>query len=199
MDNQNQKYYSRLAAILRQSIPLDVQEETNLPLVFSLSRLNKGDFITREGDIPDKLSFVYMGAFKYFYLDEDGNEFIKHFCFEDDFVVSYASFLYRTPSRYYIQALEDAILLSTHIDIFLENIEKHRTWERLARLYTEQIYLFKEIREYMLLTKNAEQRYLHLLRDFPEIAKRIKQKDIASYLGITPVTLSRIRKKLDMG
>jgi len=110
---------------------------------------------------------------------------------------SYASLIYKRPSAYSIVAEEDSHLLVIDSKTYLKKLWSEPKWERIARLLTENIYNLKELREASLLTLNATDRYLNLKENYPDIESRLKQKHIATYLGIHPVSLSRIKKQLN--
>lgn len=162
---------------------------------FRPEHYKKGSFFTREGDIPQKIGFVVHGLMKYYYIDRDGNEWIKSFAAEKDFVVSYACFLQQIPSQYSIEAMEDTTILSMDFNAYFANINNSMTWCSIARKYTETIYYEKERREASFLKEDGAERYIRFLRDYKHIADRVALKDIASFLGLTPVSLSRIRNK----
>jgi CRP-like cAMP-binding protein len=163
---------------------------------FHPENYDQGSYYVREGDIPGKISFMAKGLMKYHYIDRDGNEWIKHFSAESDFVASYASFLRQSPSPYYIQAMEDAAVLSIPYAVYAGKIASSMMWCLIARKITERIYHEKERREAALLKEDGTARYLSFLKDYPRLRDRITLKDTASFLGLTPVSLSRIRKKI---
>ncbi len=163
---------------------------------FKYNFIKKGTHLTNEGDVENKISFVCEGMFRYYYITANGEEITKHFTVENDFATSYASLIYQRPTKYSIIADEDCHILSIDYKVYNELIEKDRSWERLARKYTEHIYNLKELREASFLLLDAETRYKEFLNSYKKIESRLRQKDIATYLGINPVSLSRIRKNL---
>ena len=170
--------------------------EDEIRWVFKTEHYNSGQYFASEGDVPDKLGFITKGLMKYFYIDDEGNEWIKHFSVENDFVASYGSYLYQTPSLYFIEAMEETDILTVSYNLYIENINKSKTWCAIARKYTEKIYYDKERREASFLKMNGTERYLDFLEKYKHLTGRISMKDTASFLGLTPVSLSRIRSKL---
>lgn len=156
----------------------------------------RGQRFVREGEVPDKLGFIVHGLMKYYYVDPEGNAWIKHFSSENDFVTSYGSFLYQTPSLYDIEAMEDTTLLVIPYDTYIQQINRSLVWCTIARKYTEKIYYEKERREASFLKLDGTQRYLAFLEAYPHLSNRIDVKDAASFLGLTSVSLSRIRRNL---
>jgi CRP-like cAMP-binding protein len=163
---------------------------------FRVVQYARGQQFVREGDIPDQLGFIVKGLMKYYYIDPDGNEWIKHFSAENEYVASYGSFLYQMPSMYYIEATEDTTLLTIAYQTYMESINQSLVWCLVARKYTEWIYYEKEKREASFLKLNGTQRYQAFLEEYPLLSQRIDQKDTASFLGLNPVSLSRIRRSL---
>ncbi|MNI08038.1 hypothetical protein D3C73_610620 [compost metagenome] len=114
----------------------------------------------------------------------------------NEFITSYSSLLQNAPSFFAIQALMDSQLIVIPYSDFQSLFARHICWERLGRIIVEQLFVKKETRERELLLLSAEARYLLFLEKYGQVVKHIPQYHIASYLGITPVALSRIRKKL---
>ncbi len=156
----------------------------------------KGDYLVRAGDVADNFYFIVSGLVRFFYCTEDGKEFNKHFAMENGFAGSFHCLILREPCGFFIQALEktDTIVLPNRV--LNEFYDRHACWERLGRINAEYLALRKEAREKELLLDSLEVRYQRFLKEFPGLADRIPQYHIASYLGVTDVALSRIRKKI---
>lgn len=148
--------------------------------IFYSFTVKKNEFFIKAGENPDKFGLIISGIFRYFYIDNDGKEYTKYFAIEDDLLISYSAILLGEVSRFYIEALENSEILISSFKTFNELTENNLSWNKIARRLTEQQYIKKEIREY------------------PDLIERVKHYHIASYLGITPVALSRIRKKLNL-
>jgi CRP-like cAMP-binding protein len=187
--------YGRVLEELDKVFKMPEAEADDIEKSFSLLKQKKGDKYVSEGEVPDSIAFVVSGLYKYYYIDRDGNEWVKHFTPENDFVASYAAFILRKPSLYSIEALEDSELLVLKYKDYMDGFEESIYWQNIARKFTERMYIIKELREGSFLKDTAEERYLQFNKDYPEIQKRLKQKDIASYLGIKPETLSRIKSR----
>lgn len=156
----------------------------------------KNEYLVRAGDVVKNFYFINKGLVRFFYSTEDGKEFNKHFAMENGFAGSFHSLILHKPCSFFIQALEktEIIVLPNHI--LNEFYDRHPSWERLGRKNAEQLALIKEAREKELLLDSLEIRYRRFLKQFPGLADRIPQYHIASYLGVTDVALSRIRKKI---
>ena len=155
----------------------------------------KSDYLIRAGESDTGLYLIQKGLVRFVYLTEDGKEFNKSFAAEGEFVGCLLSMLTTHNCRFSIQALEACDT------IFLSNLDRKRLfqrfpeWERLGRILAEQLALKKEAREAEFLLDSAEIRYQRFMTEHPDWIKRLPQYQIASYLGITDVALSRIRHK----
>lgn len=193
MLNQEQ---AQLIAILRSLIQLTESEATQAVCLFQIHTLNRGEFFVRAGDVPQTIGFVISGILRLYYADADGNELTKSFCAENSFLAAYSALLMRQPSRLFIQALEDAKLLIADYSAYRSLSESQMSLQQLNCKIAEFFFIKKERRESALLLDDAKTRYLSFLEEYPGLEARLKQHHIASYLGMTPVTLSRIRAQL---
>jgi CRP-like cAMP-binding protein len=132
---------------------------------------------------------------RFFYQTTDGKEFNKSFVAENQFTAAYSAFLTDMPTRFSIQALEECHLLICDLHMVVNMFDRHDCWERLGRILAEQLFIKKEAREAEFLLDDAETRYRNFQKQYPGLEGRVAQYHVASYLGITPVALSRIRKK----
>lgn len=153
-------------------------------------------FFVRAYEIPLKIAYVFSGMFRYVYMNDKGDEFTKSIITENNFISAYSAMVTNTPSYYSIEALEDAQILEIKWNDFTLLMEKDPFWIKFLFKLIEKGYMVKEKRERDLLLLDATSRYKQFLTEFPGISQRIKQEIIASYLGIKPETLSRIRKKI---
>lgn len=158
--------------------------------------LHPTDLFIRAGQTPQKFAIVLNGLFRYYYLDENGNEFTKGFIKPKTVLSSYSAMLHQTPSHFSVQALEDSVILETPYDRWLELQAHHSFWDKFLIQALQKGYTIKEKRERELLLLDAESRYMIFQEEFTDIEDRLSLQMIASYLGIKPETLSRIRKKM---
>lgn len=161
-----------------------------------LADIQQDDYFIRKGDVPKKLAFVISGLFRYYYLSDQGNEYTKGLILENNFISSYTAMISGAPSHFYIQALEPSRILHFPYSKLTDMLAGDPYWVQFVLRFIEKGFMAKERRERELLLLSAEQRYLNFLDEYPGLDKRVKQIIIASYLGIKPESLSRIRKKL---
>lgn len=164
----------------------------DLKTVVRERKLKKKEYFLREGEVCRTIGFITQGYIRLYYLHE-GEDITKDFNFESNFCGSNASFTTQTPARFNIVAMEDLTIqeISRH-DLYLL-YDKYKSFERLGRLIMEYMFDRKEQREAAFLQHDAERRYEDLLKLYPQITQRVPLKYIASYLGISAETLSRLR------
>jgi len=159
--------------------------------------LSSKEYFIRAGEIPTRFAYVKSGLFRYVYINDNGNEFTKSLIRENQFISSYSAMISRNPSYFFIESLEPSEILIIAYRDWQKLLQSDPFWTEFLLHLIEFGFSKKEKRERDLLLLNAENRYLNFLKEFPGMEKRIKQNIIASYLGIQPESLSRIRKKLD--
>jgi CRP-like cAMP-binding protein len=156
----------------------------------------KGDFLVKEGDICQYSYFVQEGILRVFYIDDKGKEHLLQFAPEGWFAADHESTYFRKASTYYIQALEDTTVYQLNDDFFEKLSLKDPVFTQFNEklLHNHIHHLQKRIIQ--LIAKTAEERYVEFTKTYPDILMRVPQTMVASYLGITPESLSRIRKEL---
>lgn len=157
--------------------------------------LAKNDYLVTEGKVCRHLYFVQQGALRGYYT-LDGKEITHWFGFEKDFVTSFHSFITQEPAVENIQLLEGSVLWSISKDTLTSLFNQHHEIERLVRIAYEKYYIRLEERFVNAHFKSATERYEHLLQQTPHILERVPLGHIASYLGISQETLSRIRSRI---
>lgn len=158
-------------------------------------KIQKNEYFIKAGDFPDKLAFIVHGIFRVFYLSKSGTESTLVFRNEKRLLSAYSSFLENINSRYSFQSLTDSTLLYISLNDMTELLSSHPCWQIITAKYSQLLFVEKEKRETEFLCDDAQTRYFTFANNFPEFIKRVSLHHIASYLGITPETLSRIRKK----
>jgi CRP-like cAMP-binding protein len=190
------KKIMRLKQIIESLIELSEDSWAIIQSSFTMKSIKKGEILLSEGQICKFVAFNMDGIIReYFY--HKGTDTTSDFIFQESFFSSYSSFVNQTPSKVYLEALTDSQILVMDYQTKQKLFETVPEWDRLARKITEQHYTAKEQRTNILASMTAEERYNELLHySNAEIIKNIPLKHIASYLGITPETLSRVRKRL---
>lgn len=163
----------------------------------SFSTLSKKEHFAIEGKVCDYMCFITRGAVRYYHI-KDGQEITGYFSFENELMSAYKSFLKRTPNANYIQALEETeLVMISHRN--LQQMLNHPLLalkiEHFGRLIAEYYICCYEDRVTAFITQSPEERYTALEKTAKDIFQRVPQHYIANFLGITPVSLSRIRKR----
>ncbi|MHC1683886.1 MAG: Crp/Fnr family transcriptional regulator [Clostridiaceae bacterium] len=190
-------YFDTMFAQLERvsEITITDEEKNKIQNKLNYLKLSKKSFFIKEGEVVNKRAFVVSGILRSYYIDGEGNEITKCFVFENN-LISYASSEINKGSNNFIEALEDCELLILDCNSFDEVTSDSILWLRAISKIQENIIQFREQRERSFLTESAKERYLKFIEEHPGIDKRINHSFIASYLGITPVSLSRIRSNL---
>ncbi len=157
--------------------------------------LKKNTILVKMGNVENYLSFISKGIVR-FYIPKEENELTFGFSFKNEFVTAYDSFITQKPSLYQIETLTDTILWRISFLDLEEVYKKTEIGNLIGRKMAENMFLIKSKREISLLNKTAEERYLDLFKERPNLLKQIPLKYISSYIGVTPQALSRIRKRI---
>lgn len=163
---------------------------------FDRREFGQGDHIILAGDaFPDAI-FVTAGLLRLYYTDREGNEWNKAFAAAGGFTGSLASGLLGIPAPFSMQALEPTVVLAARWDALEALYERHPALERLGRRVAEQVVVKKEIKERAFLEHSATERYEAFVRNEPGLIGRLPLYHVASYIGVTEVSLSRIRGRI---
>ncbi len=174
--------------------PLSSDARESLEKTLQKVVIEKEEFILREGQVCHRLFFIEAGCFRGYY-HKDGKEITHWFGFEKDIVTSFNSFINKTASIEHIQALETSVCWSISYNELYQLYDDFPEVERLGRITCEQYYIKLEDRYVNAQFQTATERYNKMLANTPHILQRIPLGHIASYLGISQETLSRIRAK----
>jgi CRP-like cAMP-binding protein len=185
--------FSELNGFLNKISPLSKKEESEIKRLFTLKTYEKNEFFLKQGAMPVYAAFVVRGAFREFYTDRNGREFNKAFCFRGDFTGSYYSLNLNKPAIDSIQAMSPSSVLIVRYADVKKHITSSVPWLRISISITHRLLMKKLEREFQLLTLSADERYSLLQKQFPELEQLLPAYHIASFLGITPISLSRIR------
>jgi len=156
---------------------------------------SKKTTILHIGHVESYLSFIEKGIVRY-YIPSENKDLTFTFVFDGEFTSGYDSFITRLPVNYTIETLADTILWRISYNDLQYIYVKTEIGNTIGRLASEVLFLKKSKRELSLLNDSAEQRYLNLFTEQPQLIQKIPQKYLASYIGITPQALSRIRKRI---
>jgi CRP/FNR family transcriptional regulator, anaerobic regulatory protein len=180
---------------IKSFVSLTLQEEEAFTQVLQVKQYKKKEFLLQEGQVCDKVTFINSGCMRLFYTVE-GVENTVQFFFGDTWYTDYASFLTGQGTIENMQALQNCEVVQFKKQDLLNLYEKFPIFDRVGRVMAENAYLSLSRLNQMLTNEEPELRYLNLLKQRPELVQQIPQHYIASYLGIKPESLSRIRKRI---
>ncbi len=185
----------QLKQILTQLVDIPESEMNSALHYFKPVSFQKGENLLSEGQICKTLYFINSGLTKS-YLLNDGKEHIRQFAAENDFVVDLGSFLSQSKSSFYIQTLESTDALKITFEDLDKLFNSSLIFMKLGKVMAERSTINLIKRSVSLLKDDAKHRYLNLMKERPSLIQRVPQFMIASYLGVTPESLSRIRKEI---
>lgn len=159
-------------------------------------KLRKKQYLLQEGDICTSFAFVEKGALRSYTLDEAGGEHIMQFALEGWLIADLSSFLTAEPADYNIDALEDSELVLITRKVHEELLVKMPKYGDWFRIQITNAYIALQRRINAAISLTVEERYAKLIMLYPDIVQRVPQHMIASYMGLTPETLSRARKRM---
>ncbi|MBV8325296.1 Crp/Fnr family transcriptional regulator [Chryseobacterium sp.] len=179
-----------------QIVKLKESEWTFIARHFHRKVFAKNKVITQHGETEKYLSFIESGLVR-FYIPDDEYGYTFSFGFEKEFTCAYDSFLTQTPSEYEMQALTETVVWQISYNDLQQVYNHTNVGNHLGRFASEKLFLAKSKREMSLLKLTARERYLKLFTEQPEMLRLVPLKYIASYIGITPQALSRIRRQIN--
>lgn len=182
------EFLKRISPLLDSEIDIFLKER-------KIQHTSKGDYLVREGQVCKSLYFLHTGVLSLLLL-HDGEEHVKDFSLSGKFITAYTSFTKKTHSEIFIRAEQDCELSVWDRDYVMNLIKENQHWTMFAKTMADYLYQRKEQKEISMILNTAEERYLRFIREFPEVFQQVPQYLIASYLGIKPQSLSRIRKML---
>jgi CRP/FNR family transcriptional regulator, anaerobic regulatory protein len=176
-------------------IPLSEEQWLDIATYFKEIRLAKNEYLFREGQTSRHIYFICSGLIRNYYL-KDGIEITRHFAQENELLSAYISFLTQTPTFENVHTLEECRLLQISYDDLQYVYAKYPVWGNFFRQLLEKVYIETTKRIEGFICKTAKERYIDLITRRPDLFQRVSLQHLSTYLGITPVSLSRIRKTI---
>ena len=185
-----------LIEYFNQLLPLNEEEKSIVETVFKERKIKRRQFILQEGDVCKLNTFVVEGCFKMYMVDVNGKEHNLQFAIENWWIGDIGSFHTEQPSKLYIEAIENSVILQINKEDQLKLFVEYPKFNRIFRVITENALVSAQRRILQNISSTAEERYLDFMERYPHFFNRISNVQIASYLGVTPEFLSTIRKRL---
>lgn len=177
-------------------IQLSDDERSFFVSVLKYREISRKDFLLKEGEVAKNIYFIHSGALKAYYLDTQSDENIIMLAIDDWWITDMYSFAMGKPAMQYIAAIEDCKLFQLSKSDFDKLLIKVPVFERFFRILMQNAYIREQLRVIQNLSLPAEERYLNFLKKYPHLVQRVTQKQIASYIGVSPEFLSAMRKRL---
>ncbi|WP_025742216.1 Crp/Fnr family transcriptional regulator [Aquimarina pacifica] len=190
------KDYTNILNNIRRYVSLNEEDEKQFISIIKTSKIKRRQFIVQPNFICLHQTYVHSGAFRSYFVSDQGAEHTIQFAIEDWFISDFNSYIHQTPASLFVEALEDSIVQQ----IAYEDVEKlcaiNPKFERFFRLVAQKSFAFSQRRVLSNLGQSAEERYVEFKKSYPSIVHRVPQYTLASYLGMSPEFLSKIRKRL---
>jgi CRP-like cAMP-binding protein len=181
---------------LSKHIELTDAEKEIFCSALKIKKLKRHQFLGEAGEVSRYQNFVTKGCLRSYYIDENGFEHNVQFAIEDWWIGDMASFLTKKPASLFIEALEESEVLQLDLPTMDELYIKIPKLERFFRILLQNAFIAFEQRIISVISKTAEERYVEFSNKYPQLEQRLPQTHIASYLGITPEFLSKLKKKI---
>jgi CRP-like cAMP-binding protein len=184
----------KIETFIRTIVQPNAEEWEAFARAVQFKRLKKKDLLLEEGQVCRFIAFLNSGVLRE-YSYQNGKETTVDFVDENQFTSDYQSFILQIPSKQYLEALTDVDLLILKKEAINSLYDKYKIWERFGRLIIERIFCIAEAKRKKIIATTHDEQYRNFVEAYPQIIQKVPQYYIASYLGITPEHLSRLRKK----
>lgn len=175
---------------------LKPEEKEALAAVVRRRELRRRQYILQDGDICKHYTFILKGCLKMYHIDPQGKDHTLLFGIEGDWIADLGSAHHREPSHCFIEAIESSVILQIAVPDLWQLWNRFHIFDRYFRVITEDAYSALQRRLVLSYSASGRERYEAFVRDFPHLPNRLPAMQIASYLGITPESLSRIKREL---
>jgi CRP-like cAMP-binding protein len=186
---------NKIEAFIRMLVQPNEEEWEAFTKIVGFKQLKKKDLLLQEGQVCNFIAFLNSGVLREYSFQND-KETTVDFMTENQFTSDYQSFIMQVPSRQYLEALTDVDLLILKKDAINALYDRYKVWERFGRLIIERVFCIAEAKRKKIIATTHDEQYRDFAAAYPQIIQQVPQYYIASYLGLTPEHLSRLRKKV---
>lgn len=190
------KEFSPLLEYVSRHIHLDEHEAVYFCSLLKYTRVRKRHFLIQPDYVCKYQSYVTKGCLRAFITDDEGEDYTIQFAVEDWWIGDFGSFINQAPATMFVEAIEDSELIQIEYNAVQLLYKEVPKFERFFRIITQRSYVFSQKRIMSNISTTAEARYLDFITRYPNIATRVPQYTLASYLGITTEFLSKIRRRI---
>jgi len=190
--------YESIFKNIKKIVEITSDDEQEFSSYLRKVRIKKKQLIVQPGFTCTHQTYVVKGAFKSYFVNNDGVEYTIQFAIDDWFISDFNSYITQTPASLFVEAFEDSIILQIEYNDAEKLCSNNPKFERFFRIVAQKSFAFAQRRILSNIGKTAEERYIEFNSMYPSIVQRVPQYALASYLGMTPEFLSKIRKKLTL-
>lgn len=188
--------YNNILNNIKRYVDLNKEDEEQFCTIISPIQVKRRQFIVQPNFVCTHQSYVSKGAFRSYFISNDGIEHTIQFAIEDWFISDFNSYINQEPASLYVEALEDSIVFQIAYDDVEKLCDLNARFERFFRLVAQKSFAYSQKRVLSNLGKTAEERYVEFQELYPSIVQRVPQYALASYLGMSPEFLSKIRRRI---
>jgi len=190
------KDYKNILDNIKRYVPLNEDDEKQFSSIIRTTKVKRRQFIVQPNFVCSHQTYVLQGAFRSYFVNDAGVDHTIQFAIEDWFISDFNSYINQTPASLFVEALEDSIVQQIEYNDVEKLCDQNPKFERFFRLVAQKSFAFSQRRVLSNLGKSAEERYLEFENLYPSIVQRVPQYALASYLGMSPEFLSKIRKRI---
>lgn len=188
--------YEPILNNIKKYVALNNEDEEQFISIIRETHVKKRQFIVQPGFVCSHQTYVVKGAFRSYFVNDEGIDHTIQFAIDDWFISDFNSYISQKPASLFIEALENSIIHQIGYNEVEQLCAKNQKFEHFFRVVAQKSFAFSQRRVLSNLNKTAEERYLEFQSMYPDIIQRVPQYALASYLGMTPEFLSKIRKKI---
>jgi CRP-like cAMP-binding protein len=188
--------YDSILRNVARHVTLRPEEADHFKSLLRHREVPRKEFLLKAGQTAKHISFIHSGALKAYYLDASSVENIIMLAVDDWWITDMYSFSMAKPAMQYISAIEDSEVFQLHRNDFDKLLDQFPVFEKFFRILMQNAYIREQLRIIQNLSMPAEDRYLNFLKKYPQLVPRVSQKQIASYIGVSPEFLSAMRRRL---
>jgi len=188
--------YENILNNIKRYVSLNKDDEKQFISIIKTTKIKRKQFIVQPGFVCTHQTYVVKGTLRVYFINKQGNEHTIQFAVDDWFASDHYSYINQVPATIYIEALEDSHIQQIEFNDVEHLCLKNQKIERFFRMVAQKSFAYAQRRILSNLDKTAEERYLEFLSMYPNIVQRVPQYALASYLGMSPEFLSKIRKRL---
>ncbi len=193
-DQTRKKLMERIRQVMKQMINVSEDELNDFLNQTVVKTFKRNEILSRPNVIPNEIFFINKGIIRVLITDNEGNEHTIHFALENQFIADYSHFIQQQPSIYSLQTLEETQVVVLPRSVIEWGYNHLKEGQKMGRLIAEYYFIYQDDRIKNMYVRTPKQRYDSITDVFPNIHNRVPQHMIASYLGITPIHLSRLKK-----